>query len=216
MGNLEVLGDSPLDVFYAEYSQAVIAAGGIPVFLPLDLDPIWVIDRLDGLLLTGGGDIAPARYGQEPEAPTQPSDLTRDAHEFGLLDLAVERSLPTVGVCRGMQIINVHAGGTLTQHVPTHAALDLPPATEVHQVHIAAGSQCEQIYGSTKAVNSLHHQAVDVLGEGFVATAVAEDGTAEAIEHRELPFVAVQWHPEMMPTSATDPLFGWLIESARS
>ena len=214
-GNLDVLAESPLDVYYADYSQAVIAAGAVPVFLPLDIDPSWIVDRLDGLLMTGGSDIAPARYGQTAQATTQPSDLVRDAYELALLDLAVSRSLPTLGICRGMQIMNVHAGGTLSQHVPSHAILNLAPTTESHMVSIEAGSICERLFGRSKSVNSLHHQAVDRVADRFSATAVADDGVAEAIEHIDLPFLAVQWHPEMMPTSATDPLFTWLVDSAR-
>jgi len=214
--NLDVLAESPIDVFYADYSQAVIAAGGIPVFLPLDLDPTWIIDRLDGILMTGGCDVDPARYGQPAVATTQAPDTMRDSFETGLLDLCIERSMPTVGVCRGMQMMNVHLGGSLKQHVPEHAALDHPPTTEWHTVHTEPGSIAAHLFGSTKAVNSLHHQAVDQLGTGLQATAIADDGAAEAIEHADLPFVAVQWHPEMMPTSATDPLFAWLIDSAMS
>ena len=96
------------------------------------------------------------------------------------------------------------------------AATDHPPTTEWHKVQIANDSVLEQIYGPSKAVNSLHHQAIDQLAPTYRATAIADDGGVEGIEHTKLPLVAVQWHPEMMPTAATDPIFAWLIEAAAS
>jgi len=212
--NLDVLGDSPVDVFYADYSQAVIAAGGIPVFLPVDLAPVDVIDELDGLLLTGGDDISPDRYGAAIEANTHPPDPTRDAYEFAMLDHAVERSLPTLGICRGLQLVNVHAGGTLHQHVPAHAFIDEPGSVEQHVVSIEPASVLAGIYGTSHPVNSLHHQSVDQLGANLRVTASTDDCGVEAIEHADLPIVAVQWHPEMLATAATDPIFVWLVSQA--
>jgi len=212
--NLDVLFDSPIDIFYADYSQAVIAAGGIPVFLPLDLDPAAVVDRIDGLLVTGGDDIAPGRYGAEAVAQTHPPEPTRDDFELAVLDRAYERELPTLGICRGLQLVNVHAGGTLHQHVPEHAYLDEPGSVEQHKVAIEDGSVLADLYGPAKAVNSLHHQSVDQLGEGLRVTASTNDGGVEGLEHNDLPVVAVQWHPEMLPTAATDPIFSWLVTAA--
>jgi len=214
VGNLEVLGDSPVDVYYADYSQAVIAAGGIPLFVPLDLDPTIAADKLDGLLLTGGDDIAPVRYGAEHGAHTHSPEPTRDDHELALLSEAAERSLPTLGICRGLQLVNVHAGGTLHQHVPEHAYIDEPGDREQHQVSIEAGSLLGELYGSTRPVNSLHHQCVDQVGANLNVTASTATGDVEGLEHSDLPIVAVQWHPEMLPTAPTDPIFTWLVSRA--
>ena len=214
--NLDVLGDSPVDIFYADYSQAVIAAGGIPVFLPLDLDPAAALEKLDGLLLTGGDDIAPERYGAELEAHTHPPEPTRDAYEFALLDHAVATATPTLGICRGLQLVNVHGGGTLHQHVPEHAFIDEPGSVEQHVVTIDADSVLGQIYGCSRSVNSLHHQSVNRLGADLRVTAATDDDGVEGIEHVDRPIVAVQWHPEMLATAATDPIFTWLIEAAAS
>lgn len=212
--NLDVLADSPVDVFYADYSQAVIAAGGIPVFLPLDLPPADAITKLDGILLTGGDDIAPDRYGAAADPHTQVPEPTRDDYELALFQLAVEAARPTLGICRGIQLINVARGGTLHQHVPEHAFVDEPGAAEQHRVSITAESRLASIYGDTHSVNSLHHQSVDQVGHDLRVTATSPDGGIEGLEHAELPIVAVQWHPEMLPTAASDPIFKWLVDIA--
>lgn len=214
VGNLDVLGDSPVDVFYADYSRAVIAAGGVPVFLPVDLASADAVDRLDGLLLAGGDDIAPERYGAQIEGHTHSPEPIRDAYEFALLDNAAERSLPTLGICRGLQLVNVHAGGTLHQHVPEHAFVEEPGSVEQHVVALEDGSVLAEIYGSCLAVNSLHHQSVDQLGANLRVTASTDDSGVEGVEHTVLPIVAVQWHPEMLATAASDPIFTWLINQA--
>ena len=213
-GNLDVLGPSPIDIFYADYSRAVIAAGGVPLWIPLDLDPTVAASKLDGLLLTGGDDIAPARYGAERGEHTHVPEPTRDDHELALLAAAAERELPTLGICRGLQLVNVQAGGTLHQHVPEHAFIDEPGDRKQHTVSISAGSRLAAIYGETMPVNSLHHQSVDQVGSDLVVTATTEDGGVEGLEHLDLPIVAVQWHPEMLPTAPSDPIFSWLIERA--
>ena len=214
VGNLDVLGDSPVDIFYADYSRAVIAAGGIPVFLPLELDPRDAVDKLDGLLLTGGDDIAPGRYGAELGDHTQLPEPTRDDYELALLGRAAAQKVPTRGICRGLQLVNVHAGGTLHQHVPEHAFIEQPGTVEQHVVTLEAGSVLSDLYGATKPVNSLHHQSVATVGADLQVTATTEDGGVEGVEHRELPIVAVQWHPEMLTTAATDPIFRWLVDCA--
>lgn len=212
--NLDVLGESPVDVFYADYSQVVIAAGGIPVFLPLDLAPADAMEKLDGILLTGGDDIAPDRYGAVAGPHTHTPEPTRDDYELELFRLAAEAGRPTLGICRGMQLINVASGGTLHQHVPEHAFVEEPGSVEQHDVAIAAESRLANVYGTKHAVNSLHHQSVAEIGSGLVVTATSPDGGAEGLEHTALPIVAVQWHPEMLPTAATDPIFRWLVDAA--
>ena len=213
-GNLEVLGASPIDVYYADYSQAVIEAGGIPMWIPIDVDPADAVERLDGLVMTGGTDIDPARYGAERSEHVLEIVSARDEYELATLEAASARELPTLGVCRGLQVINVHAGGTLHQHLPEHAFVDGPGDALTHDVAIAEGSVLEQCYGAVHRVNSLHHQQVADVGALIRVTATAPDGGIEAIEHEELPWVAVQWHPEMLPTRSTDPIFDWLVQAA--
>jgi len=212
VGNLDVLAASPIDVYYADYAQAIIAAGGLPVWVPVDVDPAAIVERLDGLVMTGGTDIAPERYGAERDtAHVLETVEARDAYELAVLDAATAIELPTLGICRGVQIINVHAGGTLHQHVPEHAFVGRPGDERTHDVTFVEGSVLSQCFGASIRVNSLHHQNVDQVGEGLRVTGRADDGGVEAIEHASLPMVAVQWHPEMLATRATDPLFSWLV-----
>jgi len=121
VGNLAGLEDADIDMYYCEYTRAVLAAGGVPVHLPLDVAPVDVVGRLDGLLMSGGTDIDPDRYGQESAPELIAPEAERDDFEFAVLDQAAELGVPTLGICRGLQVINVHAGGTLHQHVPEHA-----------------------------------------------------------------------------------------------
>ncbi len=203
-----------VDMYLSAYAQGVIAAGGLPVHLPIDVDPLLIAERLDGLLLPGGTDIEPSLYGADSETDVYPPEPERDDLELGLYKEAVDRRLPVLGICRGQQVVNVGAGGTLHQDVPPHSAFDLPAETEFHEVRFEAGSTLRELYGPTAWVNSLHHQAVDAVGEGLRVTAWADDGMAEGLEHTSLPIVCVQWHPEMMPTRDTDPVFRWLVDAA--
>ncbi len=218
-GTPEVLHHLEGDWFYADYARGVIAAGGLPVHLPLDVDPSLFVDRLDGVLLSGGADVEPGRYGAAPDANADPAEHERDAFELGLVEAAFERQLPVLGICRGLQVLNVFAGGTLHQHIPEHARYDVNPKGSIHSVNIAPGSGLSGLYGSTHEVNSLHHQTVDRVGDGLVVTATSTlsthaDGTVEGLEHDSLPVLAVQWHPEMMDTRDSDPVFGWIVERA--
>jgi len=208
------LADKQLDIHFSDYARGVIAAGGLPVYLPNDVDPVQLIDRLDGFLLTGGADIEPDRYGAESETDLYPPEPERDEFELALLEGAISGGVPVLGICRGHQLINVHAGGTLHQDVPQHAVMDQAPTTETHEVTFEAGSILGEIYGASVWVNSLHHQTIDTLGPGLLATARAEDGVVEGIEHADLPIVSVQWHPEMMAARDSDPIFAWLAEAA--
>ncbi len=215
-GNPAILGDFVLDVFYTNYSNAVFEAGGLPVLLPLDIDASLYLDRLDGLLLSGGGDIDPVAYGHTAEPETEGIDAKRDRFELDLAKGALERGLPTVGICRGIQLLNVASGGTLRQHVPEHVGSSQPAAEPWHEVTISGGSRLGELYGPSRAVNSLHHQALDTIGDGLRVTARSDgDDSPEAVEHQTLPVIGVQWHPEMMATRSSDPLFGWLIDQAR-
>ncbi len=201
------------DWYYADYARGVLAAGGLPVHLPLDAAPDEFADHLDGVLISGGADVNPDRYGAALDPTTEFEDI-RDAYELALLDLAAERELPMLGICRGLQLLNVHAGGTLHQDVPEHARYDIDPSTLSDTITTTDGSTLAQIYGGSVSVNSLHHQTVDTPGTDLVVTARSGDGTVEGLEHRELPMIAVQWHPEMLDTRDTDPSFSWIVRMA--
>jgi putative glutamine amidotransferase len=178
-----------------------------------------VLPRLDGLLLAGGPDVEPARYGQVPGPHTQPPSTERDEAELRLLAGAVDGGLPVLAICRGMQLLNVARGGTLVQHLPdvlgsaVHAPL--PGAYSAHPVRVAGGSRLAAVLRRTDvgAVPTYHHQGLAELGAGLVATAWAPDGTIEAVEDPSVPFcLGVQWHPE----AGADPaLFLALVDAAR-
>lgn len=212
-GYLDVMRDSDVDLYFADYARGVIEAGGLPVHLPIDADAAALAERLDGVLLTGGTDVDPARYGADPHPELIEPQAERDDFEFELLARSLDRDIPVLGICRGMQLINVHLGGTLTQHVPDHSRLDLKPDIEAHSVTLVPDSVLGGLYGEELKVNSLHHQTLDSIGTDLRVTAVADDGNAEGIELGET-VVAVQWHPEMMRTSKTDPIFRWLVDRA--
>jgi putative glutamine amidotransferase len=192
------------------YVAKVAAAGAIPVLLPPLAGIDEVVGRLDGLVLSGGGDVDPARYGAERDPHCGPANADRDGAELALLGAALSRRLPVLGICRGLQVLNVALGGSLHQHLPDLVGHDShspdPGGYGAHKVSVAPGSRLAAILNRTDLTDHLpvvvpthHHQAIDRLGRGLVATAWAADGTIEAVELNpaEQPFaVAVQWHPE--------------------
>lgn len=200
-----------MDLYLADYSRGVLEAGGLPVNVPLDADPADYLPHLSGVVLTGGADVAPGRYGQDADG-NGGYEPERDELELALLDGALASDLPVLGICRGLQLINIHAGGDLHQHVPEHSRYDVRPSTTVHAVTTEPGSTLHGLFGPDVEVNSLHHQTVDVVGRGLTVTARSDDDTVEGLEIDGRPVVAVQWHPEMM--SSRDPLFVWLVEQA--
>lgn len=210
----ENFADATIDVYLAAYAQGVHEAGGIPLHLPVDLSPHDVGDRLDGIVLPGGPDVDPLLYGEEPTTDLYPPETERDHYEMALFDMAMTNGTPVLGICRGLQLINVHLGGTLHQHVPAHARYDVEPAATTHDVTFTSGSLLAAIYPEPMAVNSMHHQTIASLADGIVVSATSDDNEIEGIEHETLPIVAVQWHPEMMTTRGTDPVFAWLIDAA--
>lgn len=216
VGQPETLKAIEGDWYYVDYARGVYAAGGLPVHLPLDVDPALFVDRLDAIVMTGGSDVGPDRYGAKPLDSIETTETERDDFELGLLDAATSAELPILGICRGLQILNVHAGGTLHQHVAAHSRYDVDPSELTHDISIVAGSTIAGLYGETHSTNSLHHQTVDEVGAGFTVTAQHEDGTVEGFEHDSLPILAVQWHPELLNTRLEDPLFGWIVDQART
>lgn len=207
------LHELEMDLYLADYSRGVLNAGGLPVNIPLDADPNDYLPHLDGVLLTGGADVDPREYGQAADG-NGGYEPERDRLELALLEGALAEDLPVLGICRGIQLLNIHAGGTLHQHVPDHARYDVAPSALVHRVSFAPGTRLRELFGPTVDVNSLHHQTIDELGVGLTVTALADDETIEGIEVPGRSILAVQWHPEMLTTS--DPLFAWLVEEARA
>ena len=198
--------DRPVEQVNQVYIDAVVRAGGIPFILPV-LDPDdaeLALLAVDGLLLTGGGDVDPARYGAVPVPEVHGLDRRRDAFEAALVVAAARAGLPVLAICRGCQILNVALGGSLIQHVPAvmgrdHSIRDRA-YEPVHEVAVAAGSLLEAVAGDTQiAVNSLHHQAVDRLGAGLRAVARGDDGIIEGVESAGAGrLLGVQWHPELL------------------
>jgi putative glutamine amidotransferase len=196
------------------YLRTLDAAGAIPVVLPpVGTDHLApLIDRLDGICLSGGPDLDPAAYGADGRhvelGPTEPS---LDAFELGLVRMALMRNLPILAICRGSQALNVACGGTLHQHVPGHRQTE-SASVATHEVEIRAHSRLHRMVRTrTLAVNSFHHQAVDQLGDGLRLVATASDGTIEGIEGDGF-VVGVQWHAETM--AAHVPLFEALVTAA--
>jgi len=201
------------------YSLAVQRAGGLALILPPDdvvaESPDELLDMLDALILAGGSDIDPASYGARPHPETRGTRPERDRFELALGTRALERDMPVLGICRGMEMLNVIQGGTLNQHLP---GLELhrhtPGAFTDHGVRLEPGSLAARVVGSARTeVKSAHHQGVEELGEGVVATGFADDGLVEAIELPDRSFaVGVLWHPEEDERSR---VIGSLVNEAR-
>jgi putative glutamine amidotransferase len=202
-----VWSDIPAVVSPASYVRAVQRAGGRAVLLlpdPEDAeDPGAVLDLIDALIVTGGaGDVDPALYDREPHPETGPIQEERDAYELALVRAAVERRMPVLGICRGMQILNVAYGGVIEQHLPDvvgHEDHRHTPGTFAdHDVELEPGSLAARTVGAERTpVKSHHHQGVGEVGGGLLVTGRSEDDTVEALEDPACPFVlGVLWHPE--------------------
>jgi putative glutamine amidotransferase len=189
------------------YARSVQRAGGLALMLPPDPElvrnPDEILDRIDGLVLTGGCDIDPGTYGAERHAETGGTSPERDEFELALARAALERDMPLLGICRGMQMLNVALGGGIEQHLPDVVGHDEHRHTlgafADHHVRIEPGSLAARVVGHEReAVKSHHHQAIDGIGEGLVPTGwSAEDGVVEAIEQPDRRFaLGVLWHPE--------------------
>ncbi|MFI1294218.1 gamma-glutamyl-gamma-aminobutyrate hydrolase family protein [Streptomyces sp. NPDC020792] len=188
----------PAALLPAVYPRLVQAAGGLAAMLPPD-DPSHaasVVARLDGLVVAGGPDVEPERYGAEREPRTGPPARERDTWELALIRAALDSGTPLLGICRGMQLLNVALGGTLVQHIDGHT--EDVGVFGSHPVTPVAGTRYAAVVPEKTCVPTYHHQAVDRLGEGLRTSAHATDGTVEAVELPGDRFVlGVQWHPEM-------------------
>lgn len=197
--------------------RSVIRAGGEPVMLFAEsaLDPAARLDGFDALLVPGGADIDPARYGQPRHPATSTADFAaQDQFEAGMMAAALAQRLPVLAICRGFQLLNIERGGTLAQDLPAES----PHRNSVHDVALAPDSCLAAAMGvSELPVSSYHHQAIDRVGAGLRVVGTAPDGTVEALEDEDpaIQLLAVQWHPE---DSGSDPrqraLFDWLIAAA--
>jgi putative glutamine amidotransferase len=202
-----------------DYVEGVAEAGGAPVVLPPVADSRAaeaLLDGLDGLLLSGGSDLDPSYYGEEPVAELGVTVPERDAFEMVLLEHALRRGMPIFGICRGMQILNVAMGGTLYQDLPSqmdHMVLlghrqETPKWQPTHEVEVDGGSKVARIMGVRDLkVNSYHHQGIKDLAKGLIVCGVSPDGVIEAVEFRDLSerwLVGVQWHAEAMRTAGPE------------
>jgi putative glutamine amidotransferase len=192
-----------------DYVSSVETSGGRARILEISESPRQLVEQIDGLLLTGGGDIDPVLYREERHASIEDAEPGRDEFEIDLARRAMEMHLPLLAICRGSQVLNVAAGGTLVQDIPSAVDTTLPHSMGeprdliAHDVTVAAGSKLASVLGSavsmehTCRVNSRHHQSIARLGESLVASATAADGVIEAVEAPDEEFcVGVQWHPE--------------------
>jgi len=205
-----------------EYIRSVEVAGGTPLLLPNSPDETTIADALalaDGLLLTGGGDVAPQRYGQTAHPSVGRVDPLRDATEIQAIREALRRDVPILGICRGIQVINVALGGTLIQDIAAHFGPDAAVNHRGvdHPVRVEPGSSLAEIWpGGELRVNSRHHQAVGRLGEGLKAIAWAPDGIVEGVESADGSAVlGLQCHPEDLAAARAEFLapFAWLVST---
>ncbi len=206
--------DLHFDLHFTDYPRSVALAGGLPVELARDADVDALVERLDGLVLSGGADVDPDLYGAEPDVNLGAVERERDEWELALFDAARRIDLPILAICRGFQLLNVALGGTLNQHVELdegagHPQWDVDGRTPTHEVNVVPGTRTASILPATWPVNSLHHQTVESVGKGLIVTARASDGVVEGVETPDGSILAVQWHPEML--GHPDPTFAWLV-----
>lgn len=220
----------PYDASYAQNARAIELAGGLPVLIPaqIELETLrQIYERVDGILLPGGEDVDPRHYAQQAHESVKRLNPTRDRAELALARWAVEDDLPALGICRGIQVLNVALGGTLVQDIPSMVASELihdiepgePRSKRMHTVHIDSESRLGKLLDVEDVmVTSLHHQAIETLASQARVSAHAPDGIVEAIELPEARFIlAVQWHPEdMLDEAAMRRIFAGFVEATKS
>jgi putative glutamine amidotransferase len=210
--------DLPAALIPLSYVRAIEEAGGRALLIPPSDDGVdETLDALDGVLLSGGGDLDPATYGAEPHEKTAGVRAERDRSEFALLEAALARDMPVLAVCRGSQVLNVARGGDLVQHLPEVVGDNKHKETlgefSEHEVELDGGSRIGSLLGERRRVKSSHHQGFGRIGDGLVVTARADDGTIEAVEDPAHRFaLGVLWHPEEGDEA---PLFKALVDEAR-
>lgn len=219
-------GDRCVDSHMSDYADRIARAGGLPVHLSYDTDAEAICQWLCGVVITGGQDLHPACWGgdasvvSEVDPRTDPMvhDVERDEYEIALVRAALARGLPVLGVCRGMQVLNVALGGTLVADLPPSGVQHVsvrPAPTDGADDHVVAfepGSIAAGLLGHRAVTNSWHHQAVDRCGAGLVVTGRTSDGVVEAVELPGSPVLGVQWHPEWMVRA--DPTMSWIVEKS--
>lgn len=208
-----------------EYIASVLRGGGIPFVFPsvperVDEVVDAALDSIDGLLLPGGCDLSPTLYGDDP-AKALDADPVRDTFELAMLAGAVERGIPVLGVCRGMELINVWRGGSLKDGVEHPGASDITVAAlgkvRVHDVNVTEGTLAHKVFGQTRVeATCVHHQAPDRIGDSLTVSVTADDGGVEAVEDPDSNLLGVIWHPELGTerTHTHQLVYDWLIDEA--
>ncbi|MCK5685146.1 gamma-glutamyl-gamma-aminobutyrate hydrolase family protein [bacterium] len=217
----------PTNMIPLAYTSCIEQADGIPVILPFtknrNILPA-MIEHIQGVLFPGGNDIEPEFYNEPPDKKLGEVDKDLDLFQIEVLNLAIAQKKPVLGICRGIQIVNVALGGTLIQDIPTH--FNTPTLRHMqktisfdtdHEIKIVPGSRLYELFGTHIMVNSRHHQSIKNPGKGLVVTALAPDGVIEAAQHKTLPIDLVQWHPELMMQKNKDmlPLFKTFIQKCK-
>jgi len=221
---LQKKGERERAFAYTTYVDSLRRAGAVPVVIPPQPENAEeIVDGLDGILLAGGDDCDPTAYGEQPHPSVEPMDPRRQSNDLTLARVARQRGIPTLGICLGVQMMNVAAGGTLIQDIDSELRTDIGHASEPsdrhrHDILVEEGTRLASIIGEQDLnVNSSHHQAIRHVGEGLRVTALAPDGIIEGLEDPKHPFyVGVQWHPEDMPVEkSASSLFGAFVDAAR-
>ena len=215
----------------SDYVESVRRAGGEPIEVGAGGEsPAHILARVDGVMLTGGGDIDPALYGEKPHTSFEPAEAERDAFEIELTRAAIAANIPYLAICRGMQLLNIAMGGTLIQDIPSEVpgalehSVPEPRGHVAHEVWVSKDSQLSKLLadhmedGETCHVNSRHHQSVAKVAPGFVVTATSPDGVIEAMEKPGAAFcIGVQWHPEnFWRTGEFRSLFEGFVQAANA